>query len=245
MKEVTKLGLKQFLRLILINVMCFFVVISFSVLSTAVFTKNIGYTAYGTSSESSEPEELYTYYYADGEDTKKQEYTDRGYTVSESKIRSTLSGTGNAVFLTVSQIFCLLILISFIYPNLWQLGTKDSNLVKFKHEKEDRLKGVKIGAVSVIPLYLGLIALAVFKAGAFVKFPVALYKTVHASFYSFIQLISGGAATVADLSVPRIILLFLLPLVIVAVSGGAYILGYNNYSLGEKLIYKKKSGGEK
>ena len=91
MKEVTKLGLKQFLRLILINVMCFFVVISFSVLSTAAFTKNIGYTAYGTSSESSEPEELYTYYYADGEDTKKQEYTDRGYTVSESKIRSTLS----------------------------------------------------------------------------------------------------------------------------------------------------------
>ena len=174
MKEVTKLGLKQFLRLILINVMCFFVVISFSVLSTAAFTKNIGYTAYGTSSESSEPEELYTYYYADGEDTKKQEYTDRGYTVSESKIRSTLSGTGNAVFLTVSQIFCLLILISFIYPNLWQLGTKDSNLVKFKHEKEDRLKGVKVGAVSVIPLYLGLIALAVFKAGAFVKFPVAL-----------------------------------------------------------------------
>ena len=80
MKEVTKLGLKQFLRLILINVMCFFVVISFSVLSTAAFTKNIGYTAYGTSSESSEPEELYTYYYADGEDTKKQEYTDRGYT---------------------------------------------------------------------------------------------------------------------------------------------------------------------
>ena len=99
MKEVTKLGLKQFLRLILINVMCFFVVISFSVLSTAVFTKNIGYTAYGTSSESSEPEELYTYYYADGEDTKKQEYTDRGYTVSESKIRSTLSGTGMRFFL--------------------------------------------------------------------------------------------------------------------------------------------------
>ena len=92
---------------------------------------------------------------------------------------------------------------------------------------------------------MGLIALAVFKAGAFVKFPVALYKTVHASFYSFIQLISGGAATVADISVPRIILLFLLPLVIVAASGGAYILGYNNYSLGEKLIYKKKSGGEK
>ena len=44
MKEVTKLGLKQFLRLILINVMCFFVVISFSVLSTAVFTK---YRLYG------------------------------------------------------------------------------------------------------------------------------------------------------------------------------------------------------
>ena len=71
MKENFKTGAKLFLKLIVVNIMCFFVVMSFSVLSTAAFTKNVGYKAYGTSSDSSEPQELYTHYYADGEDTKK------------------------------------------------------------------------------------------------------------------------------------------------------------------------------
>ena len=78
MKENFKTGAKLFLKLIVVNIMCFFVVMSFSVLSTAAFTKNVGYKAYGTSSDSSEPQELYTYYYAEGEDTKKAEYEGQG-----------------------------------------------------------------------------------------------------------------------------------------------------------------------
>ena len=47
MKEILKDGGKLFLKTIVVNIMCFFLVISFSVLTTAAFSKNIGYTAYG------------------------------------------------------------------------------------------------------------------------------------------------------------------------------------------------------
>ena len=65
MKEILKMGLAQFGKLILINVMCFFIVISISVLVTAAFTENIGYKAFGTTSDSSESVELYEYFYKD------------------------------------------------------------------------------------------------------------------------------------------------------------------------------------
>ena len=230
MEEYHKTGAKLFLKLIVVNIMCFFVVMSFSVLSTAAFTKNVGYKAYGTSSDSSEPQELYTHYYADGEDTKKAEYEGRGFTVSESKIRSEMTRGGTAAFLTVSQIFCILILFSFIYPNIWHIGTTDSNLVK----------GLKIGLIAVAPEYLFLLFVIIAKAGVSPKFPVVLLKFLNAAFYSLTQVICGSAVHVSELSVIRLILLLLLPLIIPAVSCVSYILGYKNFSVGEKLIYKKK-----
>lgn len=240
MKEIFKSGGKLFLKTIVINIMCFFIVISFSVLATAAFTKNIGYKAYGTSSDTSSQTELYTYYFEDGEDSYKSTYEEQGYSVSTVSIRSQISGTGNVVFLTVSQIFCMLILISFIYPNLWHDGTNDSNLVRFKHKNEDKLKGFKIGAVAAIPNYLFLIFLVIAKLGAVPSFPMVLYKFLNSAFYSIIQIIVGSAVTVAELAVWRLMLLFILPLVIPIAAGVAYILGYKNISIGEKMVYKKK-----
>ncbi len=238
MKENIINGLKLFLKIIVVNIMCFFVVMSFSVLITAVSTKNIGYTAFGTTSDSSEVTELYTYYYEDGEDTKKAEYTEQGYTVTERSLRSQMSSGGTAAFLIISQIFCLLILFSFIYPNIWHIGTKDSNLVRFKHKKEDKLKGLKIGLVAAAPFYLFLILIAAAKF-LMPSFPMVLYKFLNSAFYSFIDIICG-TATAGSLAPWRLALLFVLPLIIPLISGVAYLLGYKNISVGEKFVYKKK-----
>lgn len=227
------------MKLFVAGIMCFFVVMSFSVLATAAFTENIGYKAYGAE-DGGETRELYTHYYSDGEDTLKAEYEEQGYTVTESSIRSEISGVGNTVFLTVTQIFCLLITLSFVYPKLWSIGTTDSNLVRFKHKSEDKLKGLKIGAVSVIPQYIVLLCFIAAKAGLYPKMPAVLLKLVNPSFWSLIQLVIGSAATVGELSVIRLVLLCLLPLIIPAVACGAYILGYKNISIGEKIVYKKK-----
>lgn len=239
MNEIIKNGGSLFLKLLVAGIMSFFIVISFSVLATAVFTENIGYKAYGAV-DGGEARELYTHYYSDGEDTLKAEYEEQGYTVTESSIRSEMSGAGNNLFLTVTQIFCLLITLSFVYPKLWSIGTADSNLVRFKHKSEDKLKGLKIGAVAVIPQYIVLLCFIAAKAGLYPKLPAVLLKFINPSFWSLIQLIIGKAASVNELSVISLVLLCLLPLIIPAVACGSYLLGYKNISIGEKIVYKKK-----
>ena len=194
MKEILKGGCKLFLKTIAINIMCFFIVVSFSVITTMIFT--------GT-------------------------------------IDSKLSNSGKTCFLIVSQAVAFCFTSGFIYPELWNRGTKDSNLVKFKHKNEDKLKGFKIGAVAAVPNYLFLVFLVIARLGLFLSFPMALYKLLNSSVYSFIDVIVGSAVAVSDMSVLRLALLFLLPLIIPAVSGISYILGYKNISVGEKFIYKK------
>ena len=92
----------------------------------------------------------------------------------------------------------------------------------------------------MIPAYLLLIFLVIAKAGAATGFPVVLYKFLNSSSYSLIEVILGSTVKVGELAVWKLILLFVLPLIVPAVSGIAYILGFKNFSIGEKLVYKKK-----
>lgn len=243
MKEIFKMGLSLFGKIIIINFMCFFLVISLSVLSNAVFTEDIGYNAFGTKEGSEESVQLYSYYYKDGEDTQKQKYEDEGYTVTTSTIRSTISKTGNTVFLTVTQLFNIILLAGMIYPALWQRGTKDSNLVHFKHQPEDKLKGLKCGIIAAIPSVLLLLVLTAVKSSAAVSaFPAALLNMLLASTYSVNTLISGSAATLGELSILKMLLYLLLQLLVPAIAYVSYLLGYKNISLGEKFVYKKNKG---
>ena len=239
MKEIFKSGVGLFGKLIVVNIMCFFLVVSISVLCSAAFTENTGYIAYGTKEGSEEAVELYTYNYSDGEDTKRAEYEAQGYTITESTVKSPLSKTGNTVFLTVTQTFCICLLVAFVYPNFWNMGTKDSNLVHFKHKKEDKFKGFKAGSIAVVPSVLLLLFLAVTKSGFSAKFPVVIYKFLNSSVYSFIQLASGNASTFGELGIGAIIVYFLLIAIVPLTAFAGYMLGYKNISLSEKFIYKK------
>lgn len=237
MKEIFKNGAMLWLRTIIVTLMCVFLCMSMSVLATALFTENIGYEAQVYKEGSEKPEFTYTHYDADGEDTKKAEYEEQGYIVSTQSIRSTLSGSGNVTFLVVTQLFNTLLTISFVYPNLWQLGAKDSNLVRFKHKVEDKFKGLKIGLLGSVPAFLMWIAFVVCKY-AVPHLPSALYRFLNSSSYSFIYAICKDS-TVGELSVLKLILL-LLPLMIIPLTAfGAYLLGYKDISLGERFIYKK------
>ncbi len=235
MKEIIKNSLSLFGRTIVIDIMCFFLVISLSVLITAAFSENIGYIALGTTSESEQSVELYRHYYEDGDDTKRAEYEEDGYTITESKIRSEVSKTGNTVFLIVSGIFCIVLLVSFIYPKFWQMGTKDSNLVHFKHKKEDELKGLKCGLLAIIPSLILLIVITFIIPDT----QTALYKFLNCSVFTFVDLIIGSSETFRDISILQFLGLALLKALIPITSYTAYLLGYKNISLGEKLIYKK------
>ncbi len=235
MKELIKNSVSLFGRTIIIDIMCFFLVISLSVLITAAFSENIGYKAIGTSSEAEQGVELYEHYYKDGEDLKRAEYEENGYTIQESKIRSSVTKTGNTVFLVVSGLFCTILLVCFIYPKFWEMGTKDSNLVHFKHKQEDKFKGLKAGLIAIIPSLILLVVMAFVLPNT----QTALYKFLNCSVYTFAELIIGSAKTFKDINILQFLGLAVLKAFVPLTAYAAYLLGYKNISLGEKFIYKK------
>lgn len=241
MKSIFSVGSKILLKLLVVVVLDFFLCISISVLCIGGFTENIGYEAFGYVNEGDESEHLYTYYTADGEDTKKAEYEEQGYKIVTNNIRSELSGKGQAIFLSVTQLFCLMVLIPFVYSPVYELGFKESNLVRFKHAEEDLLRGLKIGLVADILFIASYVGLVISALGAAPNMPVSLYKLCNSYCYSIIEVI-GGNGKVGELSPIQLVLLALPLLVVPIVAAVGYILGYKGISISEKLIYKKNKG---
>ncbi len=235
MKELFKNSVSLFGRTVAIDIMCFFLVISLSVLVTAAFSENIGYKAVGTSSENTEGTVLYEHYYKDGEDFKRAEYEENGYIITESKIRSSVSEAGNILFQVVTGVFCTVLLICFIYPKFWEMGTKDNNLVHFNHKNEDKLKGLKAGIIAMIPSFILLLILTF----ALKNTQTALYKFLNCSVFAFAELIIGSAETFKEISFLQFLGLALLKAFVPLTAYVAYLLGYKNISLSEKLIYNK------
>lgn len=241
MKEIFVGGIKIFGKLVIVTFMCFFLVISFSVFGNALFTENVGYTAYGTLQDSEESVELYKYYFADGEDLKKADYEAQGYTISEISIKSQMTKSETIGLGIVYQIFALVILITFIYTYLWQLGTKDSNFVHYNHKKEDKLKGLKMGAIAIIPSVLFLSFLVITKNTASQGFPVALYRFFNSYAYTFVEWVTSGAMKFNQLGIGNIVLLYIIQLIVPVIAFISYLLGYKNIMLSEKILYIKKN----
>ena len=174
MKEIFKPALTMCGRMVIVTVMNIFVCISLMVLATAAFTEVDGYNAFVYEKDNDTPIAEYTHKNADGEDTKKAEYEAQGYVVSTQETRTDLSKAGMNTYLTVSQLIAVLLMTGFIYPNVWDLGAKDSNLVKFKHKKENKLRGLKIGLLAVAPAVLIMLLIFVFGRKIF---NVALFST--------------------------------------------------------------------
>ena len=239
MKEYLKLGLGIFGKLFILGIMCLFLSVSFSVLASAAFTQNIGYVAYGAKGDEA-PTELYTHYLKDGEDTKLAEYEKEGYVITKKGIRSELAGAGKTVFYVLTQASCYFMLCAFLYPKLWERGTRDSNLVQFKHCREDKLKGLKAGIIAVIPATVFTLFLAVTSSGISKNFPIVIYKFLQAFNFNVIDAIVGKAGAFGELSAIKLIALILLQTIVPAVTFVSYYLGYKNISLSEKLVYKKK-----
>lgn len=247
MKQIFGEGAKLFARTLVVILMSFFICVSISVLCTAAFTERTGYEVYGYLENEEDSVHLYTHDLKDGEDEQMQKYEDEGYTLRTADLRTALSKKGNIIFLTATQLCATTLLLAFVYPSLWNLGTKDSNLVRFKHQKEDKWKGLKIGLVSQIPAFLLWLGTLVCALGANKTLPLALYRFINCHHYSFIQVIFAQDRTVGDLGVGQFVLLLLLLAIVPVAAQVGYMLGYKNFSIAERLIYKnvKKSGKER
>ncbi|MDO4607984.1 MAG: hypothetical protein Q4B40_02190 [Clostridia bacterium] len=247
--NILKNGGKLMAGMIVAVVISFFLCISINIICSAAFTKEIGYKAFVYESETAEKSMAeYEYEYVDkdgdgkddGTDTKMKEYEDKGYFVTTEAERSTLTGVGKGVFLATSQVLTFIMLVAFASGGAYKQGFKDINLVKIEQIKEDKLKGLKIGLIGNIPFFVLFIAAVVTANVQSFKIPVVWYAFLNSQFYPVIMMIKGTAETLSQLEIGQFILLFILQLIVPAIAAVAYILGYKEINVFEKMMYKKE-----
>ena len=238
MNTILAQSAKLWVKIAVCTVMSFFVILSMTLIFTALFTENIGYNVY-KNNEDGRREKLYTHYYTDGEDLKLKEYEDKEIEVKTEIIRSDLKGSGSIVYAILTQVICVSILIIFIFVQLRNLGKTDCNAVEYSGANEDKLRGLKIGFITTLPFivfYFIHIILAFIKP----DFSMAYYRLVNYIFFPILNIIfdSTNVAT-GDLSIIQYILIFL-PLLVVPVTAHiSYILGYKRIEFSNDFIYQK------
>ncbi len=240
MKECLISGAKTFGKLVFVNFLCVFIVLSISVITSNVFKEDIGYMVYGVAEGKEEPEFLYNHYFKDGEDTEKAKYEAEGYTEIDEHAITAANKTGDTVFLVITQLFCLSTLVVILYPAIWKAGTKDRNLVHFGHIAEDKLKGLKTGVVAVMPAFLLFAFFIATKGNISANFPAVWIKFLNANAYCIINILQNGAIKLSEVSVLRLVAMALTQITVPFVCWGAYVLGYKEISLADKIMYKKK-----
>lgn len=161
----------------------------------------------------------------------------------------------------VVEAVCLAITLPMVYGYMWGQGDRDANFVQFGRMEADPWKGLRAGALGVIPTLLTCIplALSMTRVIGFDFMPV--YRILNAPLWGFINLIHplGGAiphaateAIPATDSMPAIdampatdglswgafALIAVLPLLYVVFSAVGYYMGTKRISVMSKLVYK-------
>ncbi len=240
MKDLIKKSASVFWRFLFANFVCVFIIIMISTLATALFTKEIGYNAYGVREGGTQNEYLYTYYSKDGEDTEKSKFEEQGYTVSTTQIRDNMSNAERTIFLVLTLVGTLWLTGSFIYGVSWVFGNKDSNKVHFGRIKEDKWRGGKIALLATTPYFLFFITFLICGLGAYEKFSVIIYKFVNCFVFGLIDIICTSNYTAGELAWWQYLLLLLSLFIPAIICEVGYVLGFKDISISEKIIYKKK-----
>ena len=235
MKNYIKPSFRLFLRLIVANIMCFFVILSITLIANTIFTDKVGYTAYVYNEDMTEVIEEYEYYYGSGEDTKKAEFEKAGNYINETPIRSEISKKDRLIYLGFVQIMNLMLLISFVYSDFWSIGNKERNSPDF-----DKYKGIKCGLLAVSPSVLFLIVSVIVGLFTNVKIPVALINFVNSYFYFFFYLVNSQGGFFDASSILKVFVMLLVQLIIPLIAQVGFTLGKKDILLGEKFVYKKK-----
>lgn len=238
MKDILKKSLKAFYLMFVVNIMSFFLIISFSVISVVAFTEQIGYTAYGTMEGSEEQVKLYEYYFKDGEDTKKAEYEAKGYKISTPSLRSNPSKKEDIATKSIAGSICLIMMIAILHSEMWKFGDKDKTAVKYKGQKELMHKGFIVGGIASIPAVVLLFVFTILKSGFAKTFPLLVYGLLNTYLFDFIYIVANGATAFGDFVWWQILIIFLMFTMVPIICGISYILGYKSISIGEKFVYK-------
>ena len=241
-KKTVSVALKLFVRLLVAIILCAILNVSMNVIGTAFFSDVIGYQIFeqakdGTSSIVEE------HYYKEGETPVTAEDLKLKENQMFSAIRKVKDSTQGAVDF-VSQILMLIVLGVFPYHILWQFGNRDDTNVRYRGQKPDPWRGVRIGLLAMIPFAVMWLLLIVAKFGIITPNYLQVYRLIAFPFMPYLNWLFGAAQSLTDVALWRIFLLIPTLLFVPAVSGFAYKLGGRQFSISEFITFKKKAEPE-
>ncbi|MBO7520123.1 MAG: hypothetical protein J6T73_05025, partial [Clostridia bacterium] len=121
------------------------------------------------------------------------------------------------------------------------IGFRDSNMVRTGHDTEDLYTGFKVGAIAGAPWFIFLIVSVI------INLRFSYFRIINSTYWTFLTAVCGAfdgerAATVGmrDVGVFGIIGSALILLIVPAISGVVYIMGYKGIDLFSKFVYKKR-----
>ena len=243
MKEVQnnnlRIALSLWGRLILAGVMCCILFMSLSMLGNALLGENVGYqiVEVTSSGEDAGTKVVKEYRYAEGE----KPITAEDLTLEENQnfisIREISTGKSRGLDI-VSQLFMLVLHVIFPYGLLWDLGAKDENRVRYQNQKEDMMRGLKIGLLASVPAMLVYVLLVLSRLSVLPAGISAAYRLLNISFIPFINWLFPVGMAFMELPIWRVLLVGVTLIPVLFVSWGAYYLGYKQFSIQEHLTYK-------
>lgn len=242
-KKTLNVAINLFWRLLVATVLCAILYVSMNVITTAFLSDVIGYQVYEQNDEGEVSQVGEDYFYKEGEEHVTAEslnLKDNQMLTSIREVPANKQTTMN----WITQILLLVLFGIFPYHVLWAFGNRDDTNIRYRGQRSDLWRGVKVGLLATAPFAVIWLLMFVSKFGVFPEAMVQVYRITAFPFYPYVNWALGSATSA--LSIPWHRLLLLLPtfLFIPAVSGISYRLGSNQFSFSEFITFSKKKENE-
>lgn len=237
-KKTLSISLKVFVRILVASVLCAILYVSMSVISTAFFSKVVGYQVY-EQNENQEVTMVEEYYYQPGDVIMNKDTMELADNQAFTDIRE-VPDTAKGVMDTISQVLMLIVLGIFPYHILWQFGNRDDTNVRYRGQREDPIRGLRIGCIAMIPSVVAWVLLVVSKYVAQMSNYLSVYRILAFPYLPYTNWLIGDAATAGNVALWRLLLLVLPLAVVPLVCAVAYRMGGNQFSIAEFLTFSKK-----
>lgn len=145
----------------------------------------------------------------------------------------------------ITQVLDLVILTVIIFSTAFDFGEKDRNRVLTGAAEKVLSRGFKAGFMAAILDFLTVILLVLAKAEVLPRVYIAVYGILNAPFYPFILTLMPQTLTGAEQSVLSVVACGLTVFVMPLIAGISYKLGYYDYSITDRILYRTPEAQEK
>lgn len=241
-KKTLQVALKLLLRLLVAVILCAILNVSMNVIGTAFFSDVVGYQVF-EQDENEKVNLIEEHYYEPGEKPVTADDLELKDNQAFSAIR-VVGETKKNVLNAISQILMLIIWGIFPYHILWEFGNRDDTNVRYRGQRPDPWRGVRIGALATAPFAIAWVLLVLAKFNVLAPSYIQIYRLISFPFLPYVNWIFGSAQSAVDVAIWRVLLLIPTLMFVPAVAGVAYKLGGRQFSVSEFITFKKNNNSE-